>query len=442
MTPFLAVRGISKRFAGVEALRDLTLELRRGEIRCLVGENGSGKSTLVKILAGVHRPDTGKIHIGKRSKPWLRPVDAIRLGIQVIYQDLALFPNLTVAENLAMNTLLERRRRLVSWKEVRRIATEATAKVGLDVDLSQPVSTLSLARRQLVAIARALLHNAQLLIMDEPTSALTHQEVEKLFDVVRSLKQEGMSVLFVSHKLDEVLEMSETVTVLRNGEKVSEGKTRDFNQRTLARHMTGRALEENRYRRSGPPSATASLLRLDRLSRKGGFENVSFEIFPGDVVGLTGLLGSGRTALAKSLFGIEPADGGAVLVGGRRVSIRTVNDAIDHRIAYVPEDRLTEGLFLEQSIERNIVVGILDRLRGRFGLIDPRRARASAQQWIETLGIKTPDTQTAVANLSGGNQQKAVLAKWLATNARVWLLNGPTAGVEHWRKDGHPSPDP
>jgi simple sugar transport system ATP-binding protein len=430
LTPFLAVRGISKRFAGVEALRDVTLELRRGEIRCLVGENGSGKSTLVKILAGVHRPDTGKVHIGKRSRPWLRPVDAIRSGIQIIYQDLSLFPNLTVEENLAMNTLLERRRRLVNWKEVRRIATEATAKVGLDVNLSQPVSTLSLARRQLVAIARALLHNAQLLIMDEPTSALTHKEVERLFDVVRALKQEGMSILFVSHKLDEVLEMSETVTVLRNGEKVSEGKTRNFDQRSLIRHMTGRALEETRYQLSGPPSETTSLLRLDRLTRRGRFENVSFEIIPGDVVGLTGLLGSGRTALARSLFGIEPADSGAILVEGCRVCLRTVNDAIDHRIAYVPEDRLTEGLFLEQSIERNIVVGILDRLRGRFGLVAPHRTRESARQWIQTLDIKTPDTRSAVANLSGGNQQKAVLARWLATAARVWILNGPTAGVD------------
>jgi simple sugar transport system ATP-binding protein len=426
----LAVRGISKRFAGVQALRDVSLELRRGEIRCLVGENGSGKSTLVKILAGVHRPDTGHILIGDHSKPWLRPVDAIRLGIQVIYQDLSLFPNLTVEENLAMNTLLERRRRWVSWRQLRRIAKEATATVGLDFDLSQPVSSLSLARRQLVAIARALLHDAQIIIMDEPTSALTHQEVEKLFDVVRSLKREGISILFVSHKLDEVLEMSETVTVLRNGEKVSEGKTRDFDQRMLTKHMTGKTLEETRYRISGPPSDATSLLRLDGLSRRGGFENVSLELYPREVVGLSGLLGSGRTALARSLFGIDPADGGHIFVKGRQVTIRTVDDAIDRRIACVPEDRLTEGLFLEQSIERNIVVTILDRLRGRLGLVDPHRTRESSRQWVQKLDIKTPDTRSAVANLSGGNQQKAVLAKWLATEARIWILNRPTAGVD------------
>jgi simple sugar transport system ATP-binding protein len=427
---FLALREISKRFAGVQALREVSLELRQGEIRCLVGENGSGKSTLVKILAGVHRPDAGQILIGKQSKPRLRPVDAIRLGIQVIYQDLSLFPNLTVEENLAMITLLERRRRWVNWKQVRRIAKEATAKVGLDVGLSQPVSSLSLARRQLVAIARALLHNARLIVMDEPTSALTHQEVERLFDVLRSLKREGISILFVSHNLDEVLEMSDTVTILRNGEKVSEGETRDFNQQMLTEHMTGKVLEETRYRVSGSSSETTSLLRLDRLSRRGVFENVSLELHPGDVVGLTGLLGSGRTALARSLFGIEPADGGVISVEGRRASIRTVNDAIDQRIAYVPEDRLSEGLFLEQSIERNIIVTILNRLRGRFGLVDLRRTRESARQWVETLDIKTPDTRSAVTSLSGGNQQKAVLAKWLATEARIWILNRPTAGVD------------
>jgi simple sugar transport system ATP-binding protein len=426
----LAVRGVSKRFAGVQALRDVSLGLGPGEIRCLVGENGSGKSTLVKILAGVHRPDAGDILIGGRAWSRLRPMDAIRLGIQVIYQDLSLFPNLTVEENLAMNTLLQRRRRRVDWRQVRRIATAATERISLDVDLSQPVSSLSLARRQLVAIARALLQDARLIVMDEPTSALTQQEVDKLFRVVRSLKREGLSILFVTHKLNEVLGISERVTVLRNGEKVAEGPTEDFDQAALTQHMTGRTLKAVRYRFTAKPSEGSSLLRLDRLGRRGAFQDVSLELFPGEVVGITGLLGSGRTALARSLFGLEPAESGEIFVEGRTVSIQTVIDAIDHRLAYVPEDRLSEGLFLEQSIERNIVVGILDTLRGRLGLVDPDRIRSSAGEWIEALGIKTPDSRAAVANLSGGNQQKTVLAKWLATRARIWFLNGPTVGVD------------
>jgi simple sugar transport system ATP-binding protein len=430
VSDLVVLRGISKRFAGVQALRDVSLELATGVIRCLVGENGSGKSTLVKILAGVHRPDAGDILIEGKPRSRLRPMDAVRLGIQVIYQDLSLFPNLTVEENLAMNTLLERRRRRVDWRQVRRIAIEATERIALDVDLSQPVSSLSLARRQLVAIARALLQDARLIVMDEPTAALTQQEIDRLFEVVRSLKREGVSILFVTHKLNEVLDISEVVTVLRNGEKVAEGKTRDFDQSVLTEHMTGRTLREARYRFRAGPSERPSLLKLDRLGRRGAYEGVSLELFPGEVVGIVGLRGSGRTALAQSLFGLEPADEGAIHVEDRPVTIRNVVDAIGHRMAYVPEDRLTEGLFLEQSIERNIVVSVLDRLRDRLGLLDPGRIRDFARGWIEALDIKTSDGRATVASLSGGHQQKTVLAKWLATEARIWILNGPTVGVD------------
>jgi simple sugar transport system ATP-binding protein len=430
VSDLLAFRRVSKRFGGVVALRDVSLELRQGEIRCLVGENGSGKSTLVKILAGVYRPDAGEVVIGGKAWSRLRPRDAIRLGIQIIYQELSLFPNLTVQENLAMNTLLGRRRRWVNWEEVRRIATEATERIGLGVDLSQPVSTLSLARRQLVAIARALLQDARLIVMDEPTSALTHQEVDRLFEVVRSLKRDGISILFVSHKLNEVLEISGTVTVLRNGEKVAEGATRDFDQGLLTEHMTGRKLKRSRHRYPALTSEEPSLLRLDRLSRRGDFHGVSLRLFAGEVLGIAGLLGSGRTALARSLFGLEPADSGTIHIEGRPVAVRSVVDAIANGMAYVPEDRLSEGLFLEQSIERNIVAGILDDLRGRLALLEPDRIRRAAEEWIEALGIKTPDGRDAVASLSGGNQQKTVLAKWLATGARIWILNGPTVGVD------------
>ncbi len=430
MSDLVALRGVSKRFAGVQALRDVSLELKTGVIRCLVGENGSGKSTLVKILAGVHRPDAGDILIEGKPRSRLRPMDAVRLGIQVIYQDLSLFPNLTVEENLAMNSLLEQRRQRVDWGQVRRIATEATERISLDVDLSRPVSSLSLARRQLVAIARALLQDARLIVMDEPTAALTQQEINRLFEVVRSLKREGVSILFVTHKLNEVLDISEVVTVLRNGEKVAEGKTKDFDQSVLTEHMTGRTLREARYRFRAESSESLSLLKLDRLGRRGAYEGVSLELFPGEVVGIVGLRGSGRTALAQSLFGLEPADEGAIYVEERPVMIRNVVDAIGHRMAYVPEDRLTEGLFLEQSIERNIVVSVLDRLRDRLGLLDPGRIRDFARGWIEALDIKTSDGRATVASLSGGHQQKTVLAKWLATEARIWILNGPTVGVD------------
>jgi simple sugar transport system ATP-binding protein len=427
---FLVARNISKHFAGVQALRNVSIGLKRGEIRCLVGENGCGKSTLVKIIAGAYRPDAGEITVGGQTWSQWRPIDAIRQGIQVIYQDLSLFPNLTVEENLAMNTQLEQGWRWVDWRKVRRIATQATERIGISLDLSQPVSALPVAGRQLVSIARALLHDARLIIMDEPTAALTQKEVEGLFEVIRKLQSVGVSVLFVSHKLKEVLDISEQITILRNGEKVAEGETAHFDQRSLTYYMTGRELSETRYHFPGVVSDTPSLLRIEQLSRRGRFEDISFELFPGEVVGITGLLGSGRTALARTLFGIEPADRGTISVEGNPVQVHCVADAIRNGIAYVPEDRLSQGLFLEQSIERNISVGILDTLRGSSGLLDASRIRSSARQWIEEFNIKSPDGRAAALTLSGGNQQKTVLAKWLATRARILILNGPTVGVD------------
>jgi len=430
VSEFIRASNIYKHFAGVQALSDVSITLNRGEIRCLVGENGSGKSTLVKILSGVYWPDAGRLTVGDHTTSRLRPMDAIRLGIQVIYQDLSLFPNLTVEENLAMNTQLEQRRHWVRWREVRRTAERASNRIGINLDLSQKVADLSIAERQLVAIARALIHNARLIIMDEPTAALAQKEVEILFEVIRTLQRDGVSVLFVSHKLGEVLDISETLTVLRNGEKAAEGKSEDFDQRSLAYSMTGRDLGEKRYRFQGISPGAPGLLQLENLSRHGSFEDVSLELFPGEVVGITGLLGSGRSGLARALFGVEPAETGVIRLEGHPVVIRRVEDAIYYDIGYVPEDRLTEGLFLEQSVDRNLVVGILDSLRGRAGLLSARRLRDAARVWIERFAISTPDGRRAVKNLSGGNQQKTVLAKWMATEARILILNGPTVGVD------------
>jgi len=423
----LDVRHISKRFGGVQALRDVSLTLRRGEIHCLVGENGSGKSTLIKVIAGVCRPDEGEILVDGRGVGHLRPIDAVREGIQVIYQDLSLFPNLTVAENLAINTLIEHGCRWVTPGRIGRVASEAIARLGIKIDLHREVAELSVAERQLIAIARALLQDARLIIMDEPTTALTRREIDSLFRIIRTLQARGISTLFVSHKLTEVLEIGERITVLRNGGKVAEGDTSDFDYGSLVHHMTGREMCRTR---GGPGQPGPPLLRVRALCRRDAFDDVSFDLRRGEVLGIAGLLGSGRTELAMSLFGLTPADGGTTEIDGEIVRLSNVHDAMARKVAYIPEDRLTEGLFLEQSIERNMSAADLGSFTRWGGWLDLGRMRQAVGKGMATLGIAAPSTASPVQSLSGGNQQKVVLAKWLMGRAGILILNGPTVGVD------------
>jgi simple sugar transport system ATP-binding protein len=425
---FLALQDVDKWFAGVHALNKVSLTIHRGEIHCLAGENGSGKSTLIKVIAGVVKPDSGSIAIQGVARPALHPIDAIHAGIQVIYQDFSLFPNLTVAENLALNTQLDERRRLVRWREVRAIAERALTQIGVDIDLDRPLERLPVADKQLVAIARALLRDVRLVILDEPTTALTQREVARLFEIIKRMQARGISALFVSHKLREVLEISERITILRNGQKVREGDVAEFDERKIAYHMTGRELADERFHfdRAGKQR----VLEVSGLGCRDKFQDVSFDLCQGEILGITGLLGSGRTELALSLFGVKPYDRGTVRVGGVERRIDSIQRAIRAGIAYVPEDRVSEGLFLPQSISRNLSVSVLGQLRGRGGLLDFARARALVQGWVKSLSIATPDPELPVQSLSGGNQQRVVLARWLSTKARVLILNGPTVGVD------------
>jgi simple sugar transport system ATP-binding protein len=426
--PFITLEGIEKRFGGVQALRKVSLRIQPGEVHSMAGENGSGKSTLIKILSGVCQPDAGAIVIDNERLNSLRPMDAIRRGIQVIYQDFSLFPNLSVGENLAINHLLEHSRWLVRWRSVRKTARDALSALGVDMDLDQPLGELSVAEKQLVAIARALLHEARLIIMDEPTAALSGIEVEALLKIVRRLKQEGVAILFVSHKLREVLAISDRLTVLRNGEVVAEGPAAEFDEAGISYRMTGRRLRESRCMLPHD-RRRQSLLKAERLSGRV-VRDVSFELCEGEIVGLTGLLGSGQTELALMLFGIQPCSGGTLLIRGEKKRIGNVRDAIAAGIAYLPEDRLAEGLFLEQSVERNVVAADLASLRNRAGLIPPSRVRQETARWLTELAIKAPSGQIPVSALSGGNQQRVVLAKWLSTRPGILILNGPTVGVD------------
>jgi simple sugar transport system ATP-binding protein len=400
-------------------------------VHCLAGENGSGKSTIIKVISGIHRPEEGEIVLGGAAHRALTPREAIAAGVQVIYQDFSLFPNLTVAENLALAQEVRDRRKVVSPRRVRAIAEDALSRLGdATLDLDEEVGRLPVAGRQLVAIARALVADARLLVMDEPTTALTHHEVEGLFARVRALRATGISVLFVSHKMREMLEIADSLTVLRNGRVVAEGAMRDFDEAAITRAMTGGDLSDARYAWTPPAPGTPPRLALRGLTVPGEVEDVSLTLGAGEIVGLGGLLGSGRTELALALFGMRPGHRGAVLLDGQAVRLRRIGDAVAAGIAYVPEDRLTEGLFPTQTIRRNLLAASLDRLRGPLGLLRGGRGHEMAGRAVREMAIATPTAERAVSELSGGNQQRVVIGRWLLTEARVLILNGPTVGVD------------
>ncbi len=358
---FLDLQGIGKRFGGVHALREVDFDLAAGEVHCLVGENGCGKSTLIKIIAGVLAPEPGgRIAIGGEAIGHLTPVSSVRRGIQVIYQDLSLFPNLTVAENIGIGHHVGRSFTPARWAAIKESAQAAMARIGVRLDPEAPVGSLNIASRQLVAICRALAADARLVIMDEPTASLTRTEVDALLRLVLDLKAHGISTLFVSHRLDEVMEIADRVTVMRDGRKVGTWPAAEMDAKRMAFLMTGK---EFHYDVLDPGATRAEpVLEVKGLGKAGEFADIGFTVHRGEILGITGLLGSGRTEMALSLFGMNPADAGEVRVEGRPVRIGSPRQAIRQGIAYVSEDRLTLGLVLPQSIARNATVTILDRL--------------------------------------------------------------------------------
>ena len=428
MAELLKVTGVKKAFAGVKALKGVSLSIAPGEIHCLAGENGCGKSTLIKIISGVYAPDEGKIEFGGQAFSKITPIDAIRHGIQVIYQDFSIFPNLTVMENLAFNTELAAGRKVVNWKRLREIAEQAIGRINFRVDLDAPLGSLSVAEKQMVAISRALLSDARLIIMDEPTTALTRKEVSALFKVILDLKKQDIATLFVSHKLDEVFEISERFTILRSGELVATGSTRELDKKKFTFYMTGREFDETQF--TPRNVGEKPVLEVKNLTLPGAFEDVSFQLRRGEIVGVTGLLDSGRTELALALFGLAKPEKGEVLKDGQKVALSSPADAIRAGVGYVPEDRLSEGLFLPRSIADNIIVGEIDRLAGAAGVINRPKRASEIERWVKELAIATPNPDNACQTLSGGNQQRVVLAKWLACDLDVLILNGPTVGVD------------
>jgi len=424
----LHAKGIEKNFSGVRALMGVDLSIEKGSIHCLAGENGCGKSTLIKIISGVHPMDGGSLEINGKQYEKINPIEAIKSGIQVIYQDLSLFPNLTVMENLAYNTELAENRKFVSWARIQRLAEEAISKIDFSVDLKARVSDLSIADKQMIAISRALLHNAKLIIMDEPTTALTRKEVNNLFRIIKDLQSKGISIMFVSHKLDEVFEISDAFTILRNGENVKSGLTSELDNKSFSYYMTGKEFEDKQF--ENEIGHENPRLEVENLTLKHGFSDVSFSLYPGEIIGISGLMGSGRTELAMSLFGIYKADSGKIKLDGKELSLSSVQDALNEQIGYVPEDRLTEGLFMSQSIGDNIIISRLEDLSNKVGALNFPAIRKSINDWVQRLKIKTPNSDNVVQTLSGGNQQRVVIAKWMSRDLKVLILNGPTVGVD------------
>lgn len=425
---FIKLKGISKSFAGVRALQNIDMEIKQGEVRCLAGENGGGKSTLIKIISGFYQPDDGTIEIDGNEYTSLTPQQAIDLGIQVIYQDFSVFPNLTVAENIALMAERQDGKRIVNWKNVRQRAKEALDTIGVDLDLDMLVGDLPVAGKQLVAICRSLLLKVRLLIMDEPTTALTRTEVQSLFRVVRDLKAKGISVVFVSHKLEEVYEIAEQLTILRNGKKVIEGPIKEFDREKFIFHMTGRAIENLPFEPT--EIGTVPLMEAKNIGIKDLFRDISFALYPGEILGITGLLGSGCNELAKALFSMEKITEGEIFLEGKPHHPANVGEAIRSGIAYVPEDRLTEGLFMPQAISVNMVSAVMQKYLTQLGFIDQKRVEEGSKNWISELKVVTPSAELPVQALSGGNQQKVVLAKWLEISPKVLILNSPTVGID------------
>jgi simple sugar transport system ATP-binding protein len=427
--PLIAVEHVSKQFGGVKALDDVHFDIMLGEVLCLAGENGCGKSTIIKVITGVYQPEAGaSIRFNGRPVEGLSPAKARDLGIQVIWQDLALFPEMSVAENVGFERNLGGRPRLVEYGAMRADAAKILKRLGVTLDLDAPLRTLPIAQRQIVAVARALVTKATLVFMDEPTASLSHEETEALLAIIRRLSAEGIAVVLVSHRLAEVLDVCNRVTVLRDGKLVGTFPTAGMTQTRLTELMTGKTFDYVVSRRD--LLAKRPVLEVRALSHERQYEDVSLTIREGEIVGLIGRLGSGRTELALSLFGMTQPDSGDIRLDGKPVQFASNRDAIHAGVAYVSEDRLTLGLIQPQSIEDNTVISVLDTLLDPKPLLSFKKRNTLVARWVKDLGVKIGKPSNAISTLSGGNQQKIVLAKWLSTKPGLLILDSPTVGVD------------
>jgi rhamnose transport system ATP-binding protein len=422
----MEMSGVSKRFDATQALDDVSLTLYPGETHALLGENGAGKSTLIKVMTGLHAPDTGVLRVAGEETTFKGSGDAQKAGVAAIYQEPAIFPDLNVAENIFMSH--RDRGAVVRWRQMYRDAEAILGRIDVRMDVHALASTLTVASQQAVEIAKALSLDVRVLIMDEPTAALSAHEVSELFTQIRRLTDSGVAVLFISHRLDEVFEIADRVTVLRDGRLISSRPRAEITEALVVREMVGREMSDFFVRNPQPVEDT--MLRVEGLGREGVFTDVSFEVRKGEVLGFAGLVGAGRTDVGLALFGIAPPDRGTVEVGGQRLDVHSPRQALRAGIAYLSEDRRALGLSLPQSVTANITLATLRNYLTRLRLLDRSAERAVAGSFRDKLNIRTPSLDTPVEHLSGGNQQKTMLAKWLNAQPSVLILDEPTRGID------------
>ncbi|MCF6411518.1 sugar ABC transporter ATP-binding protein [Pseudalkalibacillus salsuginis] len=435
-TPILKMEGINKTFSGTTVLKNVNIELYPGEVHALMGENGAGKSTLMKIVSGVYMPDqdSGTITYKTDQVTWKDPMTARKMGIGVIHQELNLAPNLTISENILMGTKYPRNKfGMVRWEKVHRRAKEVLTSMGSDLKPETLVSTLSVAQQQMVEIARALSYKAEVLIMDEPTASLTDKEIDRLFEIIKDLRKQGVAIVYISHRMEEIFKISDRYTVLRDGEWIKSGPIQETNTDHLVNLMVGRDLKGLFQRSKGNDIKARDkenpALEVKNLSDNTFVRDLSFQIYPGEIVGFAGLVGAGRTELVRSIFGASDILQGEIRVAGEKVQIKSPIDAIRYGIALVPESRKEQGLFLDMSVKENILLAELKKHKKSLK-INWNSLNHAADVYIKNLKIKTASPDQSISGLSGGNQQKAVIARWLSTNPKVLLLDEPTRGVD------------
>ena len=426
----LSLRGITKTFPGVKALDNINLDFYEGEVHSICGENGAGKSTLMKILSGVYSLEEGEIYINGQKETIKNPLDALNKGQSIIFQEFNLVDALSIAENIFLGRMSNKAGTWVDWKNINKQAKELMLRVGYDIDPTTLIKDLSVAEKQMVEIAKALSYNSRIIIMDEPSATLTTNEVEKLIKIVNDLRADGVTVIYISHKLEEVMRISDRVSIMRDGRMINTYDIADVTTDKIVEEMVGRSVSQSYPKRPSRPGEDAPVaLEVKGLTRKGVFQDISFQLRKGEILGFAGLVGSGRTEIVRAIFGADKLDAGEIFINGEKVKIPTPKVAIAKGLALLTEDRKSQGLHLHMPLSKNVSSANLKAVvRGLF--ISRKAEKDTTNDYIKTLAIKTPSSEQKAVNLSGGNQQKVVLAKWMFANSDIIVLDEPTRGID------------
>ncbi|WP_235817474.1 sugar ABC transporter ATP-binding protein [Gracilibacillus timonensis] len=434
MSEILRIQNITKEFSGVKALKDVSFSIERGEVHALVGENGAGKSTLMKILSGVYQPTGGEIFLEEKEIKLIDPKQAQGLGISIIHQEFSLIPYLNTIDNIFLGREIRNKSGLLHREKMKKKAVDILKTLHAEIDLKTPVSELSIAQQQFVEIAKAISIDTKVLIFDEPTASLTGKEIEDLFQLIEKLKAEGVTIIYISHHLDEIITMCDSMTCLRDGTWVDTKRVADTNKQEIVKMMVGREIANVFPIKGESTKHNDILLEVKDLGNKHVID-INFHLRKGEILGIAGLVGSGRTEIVRALIGADKTQTKNVLVNGKKINIKTPTDALNHGICLIPENRKTQGLILDSTVKKNISLPILKQLSNSFRIINRTKENELTKASIQDLLIKTPSMNQTVKNLSGGNQQKVVLAKWLNTNCHLIIFDEPTRGIDIGAKE-------